>query len=103
MWKEFSMNGNYKWLNLLDKIEYNSSYHRTIKRRPIDVDFTNEQDLLNTVYNNRRDYFFKQNVKFKVGDPIRLSKYKHVLRNHIHRTGRLKYFELEKYRRIQSQ
>lgn len=80
MWKEFSMNGNYKWLRLLDKIikEYNHTYHRTIKMRPIDVNNANEQKLLSTVYKYRRDYQYGQKTKFNVGDRVRMSKYKHV-------------------------
>lgn len=83
MWKEFSMNGNYKWLRLLDKIirNYNHSYHRTIKMRPIDVSSANEQKLLNTVYNYRRDDHYRHqigNTKFRIGDRVRMSKYKHV-------------------------
>lgn len=80
MWKEFSMNGNYKWTRLLDKLvdEYNRSYHRTIKRRPIDVNFSNEQELLDSVYKHSRDYFYGKQPKFSVGDRVRLSKYKHI-------------------------
>lgn len=80
MWKEFSMNGSYKWIGMLDKLikDYNLSYHRTIKRRPIDVSFANEQLLLNTVYNYKSDVYFGKKPKFMEGDPVRISKYKHV-------------------------
>lgn len=80
MWKEFSMNGNYKWIGILDKLvnEYNKSYHRTIKMRPIDVNFSNEQLLLNSVYNYERHFLHDKNPKFRIGDPVRLSKYKHL-------------------------
>lgn len=39
MWKEFSLRGNYKWLDILPKIveKYNKKKHRTIGMRPIDV------------------------------------------------------------------
>lgn len=79
MWKEFSHNGNYKWIGILDKLidNYNSSYHRTIKTMPKNVTFANEQRLLDTVYNYRRDIKTKI-PKFSIGDTVRLSKYKHV-------------------------
>lgn len=58
--------------------EYNTSKHRTIGMPPNDVNTDNEQELLDTVYNYKRIIPFKNNVKFKVGDRVRLSKYKHV-------------------------
>lgn len=45
---------------------------------PRDVCFENEQHLLDTVYNHEKIIQFRNNVKFKVGDHVRLSKYKHV-------------------------
>lgn len=80
MWKEFSFNGNYKWTGMLNRLvdDYNSSYHRTIKKRPIDVTFADEQRLLNSVYNYKRKMSTIRLPKFKVNDPVRLSKYKHV-------------------------
>lgn len=80
MWKQFSMNGSHKWTGLLDKLveEYNCSYHRTIKMRPIDVSFTNEHFLLKTVYNYPVEILYGKKPKFKLGDSVRLSKYKHV-------------------------
>lgn len=97
MWKEFSHNGNYKWIEILDKLidKYNSSYHRTIKTKPKNVTLANQQHLLDTVYNYRYNIGFNQidanataptstitttsiTPKFRVGDSVRLSKYKHV-------------------------
>lgn len=80
MWKEFSLRGTYKWIDILPKLidEYNNTRHRTIKMRPNDVDERNEQQLLNSVYRYTANIAAKQNTKFKVGDSVRLSKYKHV-------------------------
>lgn len=77
MWKEFSLNGSYKWVeniqNLIDK--YNHTVHRTIKMKPADVNKDNEKSLLKTAY-NRIKIFPKP--KFRVGDKVRISKYKHL-------------------------
>lgn len=80
LWKQFSMRGSYKWINILPKLinEYNNTIHRTIKMRPNDVDMHNEQNLLDTVYRYTVNIGSKQTPKFKVGDSVRLSKYKHV-------------------------
>lgn len=77
MWKKFSFNGNFKWIHFFDKLvsEYNNKYHRTIKMKPSDVTKTNEADILRDRYNHLKIYGFP---KFKVGDSVRISKYKHV-------------------------
>ena len=57
---------------MLDDIvnKYNNAVHRTIKTKPIDVtgDFYPE-------YNKN---FNKKDPKFKVGDNVRISKYKNI-------------------------
>lgn len=80
LYMRFSLNGNYKWVDILPDLmyEYNTSKHRTIGMTPNDVDSENEQELLDTVYNYKRVIPFKNTIKFKVGDHVRLSKYKHV-------------------------
>lgn len=78
MWKRFSMQGTYKWIRILDELidQYNNTKHSTIKMKPIEVNESNEQRLLNTVYNYKIKLPYK--IKFNVGDYVRLSKYKHV-------------------------
>lgn len=78
MWKEFSSRGAYKWIHLIKELllDYNSRKHRTIKMRPLDVNKSNEQQLLSTVY--ERIKIKPVNTKFKYGDCVRISKYKHV-------------------------
>lgn len=77
MWKEFSMNGNYHWINLLGRLikKYNMTKHRTIKMKPVDVGPSNEIKLLSTVY---RKVNVTSKPKLKKGDYVRISKHKHV-------------------------
>ena len=51
MWKQFTHNGNYKWIDLLLRLvsEYNA---RIICMRPIDVTLTIADKLLSTVYSS---------------------------------------------------
>ena len=79
LWKKFSLNGNYKYLDILPKIvsEYNNTVHRTISMKPKDVTKKNENFLLQTVYNYKNN---NNHFKFKVGDFVRISKYKHLFR-----------------------
>lgn len=77
MWKEFSLNGSYRWLNIYKDLidSYNRKVHRTIKMAPINVNSSNEKKLLNTVYSHLKIYKVS---KFNVGDYVRISKYKHI-------------------------
>lgn len=77
MWKQFSLQGSYRWLSILPKIvnEYNNSKHSTIGMKPIEVNEKNEQVLLKTVYSHLKTIDLKPK-KFKVGDHVRISKYR---------------------------
>lgn len=77
MWKMFTLNGNYKWIDALPRliIEYNTCKHRTIGMRPVDVTPAIAERLLTTVYNTIK---IAGPAKFKVGDAVRVSKYKTI-------------------------
>lgn len=78
MWKQFSLRGSYKWIDILQSLvyDYNRTKHRTIKMKPNDVTRNDEHILLNTVYKPFRTVPSKS--KFNVGDLVRMSKYKHI-------------------------
>lgn len=78
MWAKFSAQGSYKWLSMLPGLlnKYNNRVHRSIGMRPIDVN----DKTVNAV---RVRLLPKQSktikrAKFKIGDHVRISKYKHV-------------------------
>lgn len=79
MWKMFTLNGNYKWIDALSRLvgEYNARKHRTIGMRPIDVTPAIADKLLNTVYSNVK---IAAPARFKVGDPVRVSKVKTIFK-----------------------
>ena len=60
------------YIDKLDDIvnEYNNTYHRTIKMKPIEVKDNTYIDSIKEV--NDKD------SKFKVGDHVRISKYKNI-------------------------
>lgn len=78
MWKQFSYNGSYKWIEMINTLidNYNSKKHRTIKMCPRDVNKTNENRLLTTVYEHIKIKPLK--TKFILNDCVRISKYKHL-------------------------
>ena len=69
------------YINKLDYIvdEYNNTYHRTIKMKPVDVKDNTYIDFEKEV--NDKD------PKFKVGDHVRISKYKIFLLKDTHQIG----------------
>lgn len=80
MWKQFSFLGSYKWIDILPELlnEYNNTKHSTIKMCPNQVNATNEFYLMTTVYNHQRSLALKSEPKFRLGDFVRISKYKHI-------------------------
>lgn len=82
MWKAFSMQGNYKFLDILPQIvqEYNSSFHRTIGMRPIDAcnNKKAEKYLQNNVYSSSNRRVVVRTEKFKEDDFVRISKQKSI-------------------------
>ena len=60
------------YFDVLDDIvdEYNNTYHKTIKMKPVDV----EDDSF-AEYNEKTN---EKDPKFKVGDHVRISKFKNI-------------------------
>lgn len=79
IYKEFSLQGSYKWKDeLLDKVIkiYNNSVHRTIGMSPAQVG-DNNKDLILKRYNEVcKCYNRKESNILKNGDFVRISKYK---------------------------
>lgn len=76
MWRRLHLRGSYKWVDILNDLvySYNRTKHRTIKMRPLDVNKRSEMKLLKTVY--LYNHKLPLEPKFKVGDAVRISKYK---------------------------
>lgn len=73
MWKMFSGQGSFKWLQILPGIidKYNNKKHRTIGLKPVDVDKCNEKEVLLRIIKSRKKKIYKQ--KFNLGDKVRIS------------------------------
>ena len=68
--------------------KYNNTVHRTIKMKPINVTGDSYAE-----YNND---FNKKDPKFKIGDHVRISKYKNILLKDIPQIGQKKFLLLTK-------
>ena len=60
------------YIDELDNIvsEYNNTYHKTIKMKPVDVK--------DNTYVDSKEEVNDKDPKFKVGDHVRISKYKNI-------------------------
>ena len=65
------------YINKLDDIvgEYNSTYHRTIKMQPVDVKYNTYIDSMEL---RSKKEVNNKDSKFKVGNHVRISKYKNI-------------------------
>lgn len=78
MWKYFYARGTYKWIDVLDQFveNYNSSVNRSVMMKPKDVNKSNESEVWTTLFGHQ----FADNPlpKFKVGESVRITKYKSI-------------------------
>lgn len=72
--------GSYAWIKMLPDLVkmYNNTYHSTIEMKPVDVNADNEKLILHKFHLKLlKNQKFKRS-KFKVGDRVRISKYKKI-------------------------
>ena len=77
MWKQFTVQGNTQYLEMLPKIlkQYNNTKHSSIKMSPTEAsEKKNEGTVYFNLYGDTVELATKP--KFKVGDRVRISKYK---------------------------
>ena len=79
MWRAFTKQGSYKWLDLLPKLltAYNNSVHRILGMAPSQVTVDNETDVWLRLYAGEEKRK-KRAPKYKINDRVRISRYKSV-------------------------
>jgi hypothetical protein len=76
MWRIFTQNNDHKWIDIIDDllINYNNSYHRSIKMTPNEASKIENKDIVHdNLFTSK-----KKSCKFNVGDKVRLARYKEV-------------------------
>ena len=98
MWKQFTIQGNTMYLDMLPKIlkQYNNTKHSSIKMTPIEASKKeNEGVVYFNLYGDMET--LKQKPKFKIGDMVRISNTREkCLTKAIHRIGVKKYSQSTK-------
>lgn len=77
----FETNHEKIWYNKLPTIcvEYNNSYHRSIKTFPNAVNKKNKQEVFNNLFS--LEQLAPQRIKFKIGDRVRITQHKAAFTN----------------------
>ena len=72
IYKNFTLNNNTIWIKNLNKLvkEYNNSYHRTIKMKPVEASKKSNENIVRKNYNFE---IINKKPKFKIGDKVRVS------------------------------
>ena len=80
MWKKFTLNGNNKWIDLLDNLveKYKKTKHRTIGMKPVDVNECNVTKVIDRIRNTTYYKLKEKKPSFKIGHVVRISKEKHI-------------------------
>ena len=88
MWRYFTESQSNKYLEVLPQIlsAYNNTFHSTIKMTPVQGSKKENEHKIRYV-----SYPVKEKPKFKIGDRVRIYKYKSSLRRAMKRIGRKKY------------
>ena len=76
-WKYFSAKNTYHYLDVIDQLvhHYNTTKHRSIKMTPTKASMkSNEIEVYNNLYGDLNPA--KRRAKYKVGDKVRISKWK---------------------------
>lgn len=73
----FTLQKTYRWIEVLPKLlkSYNSSYHRSIRMAPNEVNSSNEKEVFRNLFPNfQRKHLRPQKFKFEVGDRVRVQR-----------------------------
>uniref|UniRef100_A0A914HF70 Chromo domain-containing protein n=1 Tax=Globodera rostochiensis TaxID=31243 RepID=A0A914HF70_GLORO len=79
LYRYFTERNTQKWIGVVQQLvkAINHSYNSSIGMRPVDVNFKNAEALRQKLYDNAAK-IPRRGPKFKVGDRVRIEKYKHV-------------------------
>lgn len=78
IWREFSLRGNYRWIEFLSDIikYYNNRVHRSTGFAPSKINKKNANIVMSRLL--VKNLPPRKRNKFKIGNPVRISKYKHL-------------------------
>lgn len=80
MFKYFTHANTYRYFDVLNDFmyAYNNSIHRTIKMKPSQVNDGNILQVYENTYEADKKKYKYTKIKYRVGDYVRITKYKHI-------------------------
>lgn len=83
MWRMFTLNNNKKYIHKIDDLleNYNNSYHRSIKNKPINITKSNENITFKILYGFSKEEGGTNEIikfKYKIGDFVKVVKDKNI-------------------------
>ena len=99
LFKNFQLQGSYEWVSQLQRIvdEYNNKVHSSIGMKPAAVSKKHECMLLKKIAAN--GYIRRSKIRFKLGDTVRVSKYKQIFDKSYYPNWNTEIFIISKIRR----
>ena len=81
LWRYFTESNGSRYLDVLPAVvrSYNNTFHRSIKRAPVDVNTKNQEDVWYQLYGGG-EAKTRRKPKLKVGDRVRISKTRRVFK-----------------------
>jgi hypothetical protein len=84
----FTRNETFEWVSIFQKLikTYNNTFHSSIKMKPIDVNMLTQKTAIKNLYgflwekDNIPGQNRKKKPKFKIGDYVRLTKFKNIFK-----------------------
>jgi hypothetical protein len=97
LFKEFSVQGNYKWIEILPDVirAYNQSKHRTIQMAPSKVNSGNEKIVLFNIRSSQAQTRPTTSRLLSVGDRVRISKHRNVFSKGYHPNWSYEIFNID--------
>ena len=96
----FMLRGSTNWIDILQDVidEYNNTVHSKTKMRPIDICKENEKMVYDRAYRRYRHRINRKPHKFKIGQYVRVSKYKRTFEKDHTNTYSIEPFQIHKIR-----
>lgn len=81
LYKHMTLHNTHTYIDVLPKVvnAYNNSVHSTTKMKPVDITQKNEYEVVKRLFGSARSALLKPiRFRYKLGDVVRISKYKSV-------------------------
>jgi hypothetical protein len=82
MWRYFTQKNTLRYVDVLPALvrNYNHSFHRSIKKAPVDVNPLNQEEVWQTLYSENNNNKDSSHTLYQEGDRVRISKARQIFK-----------------------